>query len=166
MLEAGRAGRASPGAPSQARARVGDDRPALGARPDVRRADLRRSRVRRRYGEEDLAQAEDVARRAALAIDNARLHSDAQQARRDAELAASVSGRLHAVTASLARRRPRGRGRRVAVGEGSRPLDADAAAALFLHEPQRGRFVALAHTGYPAEMRPRTRRSRSRSTIP
>jgi PAS domain S-box-containing protein len=105
----------------------------------------------RRYRPEDLAQAEDVARRAALAIDNARLHHEAQQARRDAELAASVSGRLHAVTASLARAATADEVARVAVDEGSSALDADAA-ALFLHEAQRNRIVTLAHTGYPAAL--------------
>jgi PAS domain S-box-containing protein len=104
----------------------------------------------RRYGPDDLAQAEDVARRAGLAIDNARLHHDAQQARRDAELAASVSARLHAVTASLARAATADEVARVAVDEGSSALEADAA-AVFLHDAQRRRFVTLAHTGYPAE---------------
>jgi PAS domain S-box-containing protein len=105
----------------------------------------------RRYGPHDLAQAEDVARRAALAIDNARLHHDAQQARRDAEHAASVSGRLHAVTASLARAATADEVARVAVDEGSSALDADAA-ALFLHDAQSRRFVTLAHTGYSADL--------------
>ena len=105
----------------------------------------------RRYGRDDLAQAEDVARRAALAIDNARLHHEAQQARRDAEHAASVSGRLHAVTASLARAATRDEVARVAVDEGSSALEAGAA-ALFLHDMQSRRFVTLAHTGYPEDL--------------
>jgi signal transduction histidine kinase len=41
----------------------------------------------RRYGSADLALAEDLARRAALAIDNARLHGEAQAARAEAEAA-------------------------------------------------------------------------------
>ena len=105
----------------------------------------------RRYGPDDLAQAEDFARRAALAIDNARLHHEAQEARRGAELAASVSSRLHAVTASLARAATANQVARVAVDEGSSALDADAA-ALFLHDPQHGRLMNLAHTGYPQEL--------------
>ena len=105
----------------------------------------------RRYGPDDLAQAEDVARRAALAIDNARLHHTAQQARRDAELAASVSARLHAITASLARAAtPREVGR-VAVDEGAAALDADAG-AVFLASDDGARFVTLAHAGYPPEL--------------
>jgi PAS domain S-box-containing protein len=105
----------------------------------------------RRYGREDLAQAEDVARRAALAVDNARLHHEAQQARRDAELAASVSARLHAVTASLARAATTHEVARVAVDEGAAALEADAA-AVFVHDGQQRRFVTLAHTGYPAHL--------------
>jgi PAS domain S-box-containing protein len=105
----------------------------------------------RRYGEDDLVQAEDIARRAALAIDNARLHSAAQTARRDAELAASVSRRLHAVTASLARAATAGDVGRVAVEEGAAALDSDAA-AVFLHDAEHERFALLAQTGQPAEL--------------
>ena len=104
----------------------------------------------RRYGGEDLAHAEDVARRAALAMDNARLHSVAQQARRDAELAASVSARLHAVTASLARTATVADVGRVVVSEGAAAIDADAA-AVFLFDAGRERFTLLAHAGYPPE---------------
>jgi PAS domain S-box-containing protein len=105
----------------------------------------------RRYRQEDLAQAQDVARRAALAIDNARLHHEAQQARRDAELAASVSARLHAVTASLASAATADEVARVAVDEGAAALEADAA-AVFVHDEQRRRFVRLANTGYPPDL--------------
>ena len=44
----------------------------------------------RRYGADDLALAEDVAHRAALAIDNARLYVESQARRREAELLAEV----------------------------------------------------------------------------
>ena len=39
------------------------------------------SSAQRRYGPDDTALAEDLARRAALAVDNARLYQDAQEAR-------------------------------------------------------------------------------------
>ena len=119
----------------------------------------------RRCGPDDLAQAEDVARRAALAIDNARLHHDAQQARRDAELAASVSGRLHAVTASLARAATANEVARVAVDEGSSALDAERC-RLFLHEPQEGTSSPSRTPAIRPTWRPRTPRSRLRSTTP
>jgi PAS domain S-box-containing protein len=52
----------------------------------------------RRYGPADLAMAEDLARRAALAVDNARLYGEAQEAARQLALLVEASGRL---TASL-----------------------------------------------------------------
>jgi GAF domain-containing protein len=49
---------------------------------------------RRRYGDADLAVAQEVARRAAVRIDNARLYAAEQGARRDAEAAALLSSAL------------------------------------------------------------------------
>src|SRR5262249_32520741 len=49
---------------------------------------------RRRYGDADLAVAQEVARRAAVRIDNARLYAAEQDARRGAEAAASLSASL------------------------------------------------------------------------
>ncbi|TKC97057.1 GAF domain-containing protein [Polyangium fumosum] len=56
----------------------------------------------RRYGNADLTIAQDLARRAALAIDNARLHAAEQRAREAAERAAARTSRLQALTSSLA----------------------------------------------------------------
>ena len=50
------------------------------------------SESRRRYGPEDLALAEEMARRAALAIDNARLYGQAQQAVRAREVVLGIVG--------------------------------------------------------------------------
>jgi PAS domain S-box-containing protein len=55
----------------------------------------------RRFTTEDLDLAEDLARRAALAIQNATLHASEQEARRRAERSAERIGRLQAVTAAL-----------------------------------------------------------------
>ena len=55
----------------------------------------------RRYGPDDLVLIEDLAQRAALAVDNARLHAAEQAARRAAEQAAERTARLQAVTAAL-----------------------------------------------------------------
>jgi len=55
----------------------------------------------RRYGEEDLAFVEETAQLAALMIDNARLHSDEQEAREDAEATAFRMERMQALTARL-----------------------------------------------------------------
>jgi serine phosphatase RsbU (regulator of sigma subunit) len=59
------------------------------------------SRSRRRYSRDDLLLAEEVAERAALAIDNARLHGSEATARRSAEVAAERMGILQQVTALL-----------------------------------------------------------------
>ena len=55
----------------------------------------------RRFAPEDLDLVEDLARRAALAIENATLHTSEQDARRRAERSAEQVGRLQAVTAAL-----------------------------------------------------------------
>jgi PAS domain S-box-containing protein len=55
----------------------------------------------RRFGVADLALAEDLAGRAALAIENSLLHASEQEARRQAERSAERIGRLQAVTAAL-----------------------------------------------------------------
>jgi PAS domain S-box-containing protein len=54
-----------------------------------------------RYAEKDLAMAENLASRAALAIDNARLFRAEQQTRREAERTSDFLRRLQAVSASL-----------------------------------------------------------------
>ncbi|MFW9262951.1 AAA family ATPase [Nostoc sp. CALU 546] len=55
----------------------------------------------RRYSTADLSLAEDVAHRAAIAIDNARLYQEAQQAQKTAELALERIARLQSITAAL-----------------------------------------------------------------
>jgi serine phosphatase RsbU (regulator of sigma subunit) len=59
------------------------------------------ARSRRRYTRDDLLLAEEVAERAALAIDNTRLHGSEATARRSAEVAADRMGILQQVTALL-----------------------------------------------------------------
>ena len=56
----------------------------------------------RSYTERDLAFAEDLEKRAGLALDNARLFEQERAARRAAESAADRLSRLHAFTAALA----------------------------------------------------------------
>ena len=55
----------------------------------------------RHYSPVDLTLAEDLARRSAIAIDNARLYYSMQQAKQTAEIAANRTARLQAVTAAL-----------------------------------------------------------------
>ena len=55
----------------------------------------------RRYDQTDLALAEELAHRAALAVENAGLYQQAQQARQKAEQAAERTARLQAITAAF-----------------------------------------------------------------
>ncbi|MHC5597924.1 MAG: AAA family ATPase [Nostoc sp.] len=55
----------------------------------------------RRYSTDDLSLAEDIAHRAAIAIDNARLYQEAQQAQKTAERALERIARLQSITAAL-----------------------------------------------------------------
>ncbi len=59
------------------------------------------SRPDRWYTDDDVALAEELARRGALAIENARLYDAEQRSRREAELAASRTAALQEVTAAL-----------------------------------------------------------------
>ncbi|MHC5939194.1 AAA family ATPase [Nostoc sp.] len=59
------------------------------------------SESERRYSRVDLSLAEDIAHRAAIAIDNARLYQEAQQAQRTAERALERIARLQSITAAL-----------------------------------------------------------------
>jgi PAS domain S-box-containing protein len=62
---------------------------------------LARTRPGSRFNAEDLELAEDLGRRAGLAIDNSALHAAEQQARRRAEQALTRISRLQAVTSAL-----------------------------------------------------------------
>lgn len=55
----------------------------------------------RQYDQNDLALAEEIARRAAIAIDNARLYKGEREARREAELTAQRLASMQSVTAAL-----------------------------------------------------------------
>ncbi|MEH2265627.1 GAF domain-containing protein [Nostoc sp.] len=59
------------------------------------------SESERRYSTVDLSLAEDVAHRAAIAIDNARLYQEAQQAQKTAEIALERIARLQSITSAL-----------------------------------------------------------------
>jgi PAS domain S-box-containing protein len=66
---------------------------------------LATTRSGRRYGAAELELAEELGRRAATAVENARLHQAERQARRGAERAAAQTARLQAVTAALSEAR-------------------------------------------------------------
>ncbi|MGH7278786.1 MAG: GAF domain-containing protein, partial [Candidatus Rokuibacteriota bacterium] len=101
----------------------------------------------RRYGAADLAFAMEVADRAALAVDNARLFTESEARRREAERLSEV-GRLLAQTLDpdvVAGR----------VVESVRELLGVALSALYKTDPRSGDLVALAYAGdWPPHFRP------------
>jgi signal transduction histidine kinase len=78
----------------------------------------------RRYGATDLVLAQELARRAALAIDNAHLYAAAQQARATAERVAVRTARLQRVAAALASALTPGQVAEVVLNEGVAALRA------------------------------------------
>lgn len=92
----------------------------------------------------DLALAEEVARRAGLAVDNARLYREAQLARARAE-------RLQAVTSALSSALTLEAVARVIVDVGLPAMEADAGAIYALVEGER-QFSLLGYVGYPDGM--------------
>jgi len=93
----------------------------------------------RRYGAEDLALAGDLARRAALAVDNARLYEESERRRREAEALADVGRVLaRALDPDEASRR---------IAETVRALFRARTSAVFRLQPETGDLVALAVSG-------------------
>jgi signal transduction histidine kinase len=104
----------------------------------------------RRYTEGDRALAEEIGRRAAFAIDNARLYAAEQQARQRAEAAATRTARLQAVTAALSATLTPAQVAQVVIEHGVAALGAQAAAVAELDE-SASTLVMLGAVGYPAE---------------
>jgi anti-anti-sigma factor len=108
----------------------------------------------RRYGPDDLAFVEQLAHRAALAVDNARLHEAETAARRTAEQLAGRMGRLQAFTAALSEAlTPRQVGD-IALQQIVDELGAGAA-VLCLADDETGRLGVVATRGYSPELNAR-----------
>ena len=103
----------------------------------------------RRYGEADLALAAEIARRAALTIDNARIYEAEQAARDAAERARGRTERLQRVTAALAAALTEEDVARAVVHEAMQALPAVAGAVLLREE---GEARVLVATGYPDDV--------------
>ncbi|MBD2100294.1 GAF domain-containing protein [Leptolyngbya sp. FACHB-261] len=88
----------------------------------------------RLYRAEDLALVQDLAHRAALAVDNARLYREAQQARQAAEQAAARTVRLQTVTAALSESLTPEQVAAVIVDQGMAALGATSALVALLNE--------------------------------
>lgn len=112
----------------------------------------------RRYSEAELALAEELARRAALALDNARLFQAEQAARQRLEQTARQLERtvqrleqLQKVTAALSEALTREEVSGVVVTQGVEALEAGAGMVALLDEAS-GEMEVIAATGYPAEV--------------
>ncbi|MDP9368478.1 MAG: GAF domain-containing protein [Chloroflexota bacterium] len=105
----------------------------------------------RRYGRDDLALAEDLAQRAALAVDNARLYEAEQRARQAAERAADRTARLQAVTAALAEGLTPAEVATAVVVEGVAALGARAGSIALLRDGEEELEIA-GFAGYPNEL--------------
>jgi PAS domain S-box-containing protein len=103
----------------------------------------------RRYDDHDLALAEELGRRAGLAIDNARLLERERAARAEAEAARERVARLQSIGAALGSALGREEVARVIVAEGIAALGATAGAVAL----RRGdECVTLRALGYPPDL--------------
>jgi signal transduction histidine kinase len=88
----------------------------------------------RRYSTADLLLAEDIAHRAAIAIDNARLYQEAQQAQKTAERALERIARLQSITAALSESLTPVQVSEVIVEQSMAALEASSALVALLNE--------------------------------
>ncbi|HEY9803996.1 MAG TPA: PAS domain-containing protein [Leptolyngbyaceae cyanobacterium] len=106
----------------------------------------------RQLSQTDLALAEDIARRAATAIDNARLYQEAQQAKQAAELAMSRTLRLQSITAALSEALTPQEVADVVVNQGLAALGASAGSVVLLTEG--GNILKIIKAiGYPESVK-------------
>lgn len=105
---------------------------------------------RRRYDPADLVLAEDLGRRAAIAIDNARLFADERDARLAAERAARQIERLQAITAALSNARTPTQVGEVVVSHGIDALGA-AAASVYVAADAEAALDLVSAAGYRAD---------------
>src|SRR6478672_6204650 len=105
----------------------------------------------RRYDAADLSLAEELARRAALAVDNAWLYREAQEALKTAELAANRTFRLQKVTAALSESLTPTQVADVIMNEGLAALGADSALVALLTE-DKTQLQIVRSVGYKPEI--------------
>jgi len=119
---------------------------------------------RRIYGDDDLALAEELGRRAAVAIDNVRLHTATERALAAAERARHRIARLQSVTEGLAAAVTETEIAAVVVEQGTGALSADRGLAYVVREDSSLELVG--HTGYPDELLDGWRRVRLDASNP
>lgn len=106
---------------------------------------------RRHYNPADLSLVEDLAQRAALAIDNAQLYHEAQTARQVAEQTAQRNASLQSLTAALSEALTPEQAAEVAVVQGLAALKASAGSIVLLTADEQMLEVVQA-LGYPPSM--------------
>ncbi|MEH2444775.1 MAG: PAS domain S-box protein [Nostoc sp.] len=105
----------------------------------------------RHYKQTDLAIADDIARRAATAIDNARLYQEAQQAKQAAERSVNRTLLLQRITAALSEALTAQQVADVVVNQGIAALEATAGSVVLLSEGGTTLKVVQA-IGYPQSL--------------
>jgi K+-sensing histidine kinase KdpD len=110
-----------------------------------------RTRRGRRYGPEELALAQELARQAALAIDRARLYAAERQARQAAERAADRTARLQEVTAALSDSLTPSQAADTVVNRGVAALGASAGSVTMLTADET-ELEVVAAIGYSEEI--------------
>lgn len=105
----------------------------------------------RHYESSDLALAEDLANRAALAVDNARIHREAQRARQAAERSANRTALLQRITAALSESLTIAQVAKVVVTQGTASLGA-AAGVIALLSHSNDILQIIQAVGYPQDM--------------
>ncbi|BDI15651.1 hypothetical protein ANSO36C_14530 [Nostoc cf. commune SO-36] len=105
----------------------------------------------RRYSTADLSLAEDVAHRAAIAIDNARLYQEAQQAQKTAERALERIARLQSITAALSESLTPAQVSEVIVEQSMAALGASSALVALLNETKTELEIVRA-VGYKQDL--------------
>ena len=119
----------------------------------------------RRYSADDLPLLEDLARRAALAIDHARLYSAERRAKELAERAVERTTRLQLVTAALAASLSRTQVAEVVLLQGTAAMGAYAGLIL-LRSADDASFEMLGQRGYAPDISETWRTISADATIP
>jgi PAS domain S-box-containing protein len=105
----------------------------------------------RRLSADDVSMASELATQVAVALQNARLRREAEDARREAEGTAERIQRLQTVTAALSGARTPGEVARAILGDGARIVGSHAG-VLGLISDDGASLALLAPTGYPGDV--------------
>ncbi|HEX8635550.1 MAG TPA: PAS domain S-box protein [Pyrinomonadaceae bacterium] len=119
----------------------------------------------RRHTSEDLAQAEDLARRAALAVENARLYRAERQTREAAERTSDRLARLQAVSTALSQALTPQEVATAVIEQGMSSLNAHAGTVVLLDETG-AELEIITTIGFPPELSEAWQRFAVQSRVP